>query len=224
MLDIVQPVPMAGQKRPTTPDHESSKKQKLVHTASGNQERKSVDDHFQTRIDHSKGITVVQCRNYIDKAFQERACSLHHVRDLGLPVEVWQNVFSYVDPFSLAQVSRVASAFHTILTRSTNQERNDIHSGSARLRSSEDIWRSSRALFFPFLPQPPCGTSEQAIWKLLLGKSCQFCGLAEPASDGTAYNSDLGLLSTRIVWPFAARGCGRCLQQRICDVSRNKRC
>lgn len=136
----------------------------------------------------------------------------------GLPAHIWQNVFLYLPPLSLGRLLLVNRAFHTLLTRVDDEPDRGSHhiSPSLRLVSSETIWSSARKAYFPTIPRPLVGHSELSMWRLLKGRRCQFCARIsrfEPHPAST-WEGGPGGDGIRVVWPFAVRTCGRCLEER----------
>ena len=129
----------------------------------------------------------------------------------GFPLKIWQHIFTYLTPQTLGHLLKVNRAFNHSLTLLDGPIQGRDTSSILRPLSSEEIWQSSRGLYFPLLPKPLPGCSELTMWKLLLGTKCQFCYQAQ-SDRGFGYNGN------RIVWPFAVRCCAKCLEDRTRNV------
>ena len=137
----------------------------------------------------------------------------------GLPVEIWQHIFSFVPPVFLGRLLRVNRAFHVYLTSaSRNQARAESGSRHAVLPiSADDVWAASRKRFAPGLPKPTLGLSELERMRLLRGRQCQICGEVKVQNFATSSESPLesgpGDKGVRVIWPFGVRSCGPCLHK-----------
>ena len=137
----------------------------------------------------------------------------------GLPVEIWQHIFSFVPPVFLGRLLRVNRAFNAYLTSATsdpaNREMGNRH--AVRPVSADDVWASSRKRFAPGLPRPTLGLSELERMRLLRGRQCQICGEAKTQNFATSSESPLesgpGDKGVRVIWPFGVRSCGPCLHK-----------
>lgn len=125
----------------------------------------------------------------------------------AIPREIWQNVFTYLSPSTLADVLRVSRTFNHVLSCSEDEAEGCATKGALRLLSSQNIWESARSFHFPLLPKPLTGCSELAMWRLLLGEKCQFCHQVQ--TDG-----GVGFYGNRIIWALALRTCAKCLNER----------
>lgn len=115
--------------------------------------------------------------------------------------QTWQLIFTHVDPSTLARLLRVCKKFEACLTSLPS----DPTLQQLHLQPGEHIWRSSRTLNFPDMPDRSLGCTEITLWRDLLGsKHCSICG-HEPSSESGVESSTL------IIWPFEARLCQRCL-------------
>lgn len=139
----------------------------------------------------------------------------------SLPEPVWQHVFTFLPPLSLARIIRVNKAFRGLLTENAALSGTSISAGALNLRNSEEIWAVSRQRHYPSLPRPLASLSELDSWKLLGGRSCQFCGKVPKATSVTHshWKSGPGEKGIRIVWSFGIRSCGRCLFERVQKVT-----
>ena len=137
----------------------------------------------------------------------------------GLPVEIWQYIFSFVPPVFLGRLLRVNRAFHVYLT-STTRSQARAESGSRHAIqpvSADDVWAASRKRFAPGLPKPTLGLSELERMRLLRGRQCQICGEVKAQNFATSSESPLesgpGDKGVRVIWPFGVRSCGPCLHK-----------
>ncbi|KAF1992161.1 hypothetical protein K402DRAFT_416633 [Aulographum hederae CBS 113979] len=135
---------------------------------------------------------------------------------LGIPAEVWQNVFLHLAPRTLGICLSVTRAFHILLT-ATGYPGNRSVPGRLCLITSESLWARSRGTFHPRMPRPLLDTSELTMWKLVGGRLCHFCGKSTPQTPApvNGQRRDPGKRRVRIIWPFAVRSCYLCLQQHV---------
>ncbi len=146
----------------------------------------------------------------------------------SLPPALWQHVFCYVPPVYLGRLLHVSRKFNQYLTLSNvKADPAQSHNGILRPLSAEAIWTASRRLFCPGLPKPLKGKTELHMWRLLRGRNCQVCGVVRKASStsdpGNLWESGPGPDHVRVVWPFALRCCGDCLQKvskKVCVLPR----
>lgn len=137
----------------------------------------------------------------------------------GLPVEIWQHIFSFVPPVFLGRLLRVSRAFYVNLTSATSESASrDTESRHAvRPVSADEVWAASRKRFAPGLPRPTLGLSELERMRLLRGRQCQICGEAKVQNFATSLESPLesgpGEKGVRVIWPFGVRSCGPCLHK-----------
>lgn len=142
-----------------------------------------------------------------------------HAQPSGLPVEIWQHVFSFVPPVFLGRLLRVSRAFYVNLTSATSEPvSRDMESRHAvRPVSADEVWAASRKRFAPGLPRPTLGLSELERMRLLRGRQCQICGEAKVQNFATSSESPLesgpGDKGVRVIWPFGVRSCGPCLHK-----------
>lgn len=137
-----------------------------------------------------------------------------------LPSELWQHVFRYLPPHSLAKVLRVDRRLNACLTSDTPREINDTPLGVIKPLPSEEIWKTSRQTYYPSFPSRSPGCGERILWTLLGGQDCQFCG-REPVERSNApspWAAGPGDKAICIIWPFGVRSCGPCLRQRVQSV------
>jgi len=144
---------------------------------------------------------------------------ISHAQPSGLPVEIWQHIFSFVPPVFLGRLLRVNRAFYFYLTSATNEPTcRDMDSRHAvRPVSADEVWAASRKRFAPGLPRPTLGLSELERMRLLRGRQCQICGEAKVQNFATSSESPLesgpGDKGVRVIWPFGVRSCGPCLHK-----------
>lgn len=137
----------------------------------------------------------------------------------GLPVEIWQHVFSFVPPVFLGRLLRVNRAFHAYLTSAIGEEPNSKlwKRPAVQPKNANDVWTASRRRFARGVPKPLVGSSELDMWRLLRGRQCQICGESKVQSFATGTESPLesgpGDKSLRVIWPFGVRLCGPCLHK-----------
>ncbi|KAI9740536.1 MAG: hypothetical protein M1834_005117 [Cirrosporium novae-zelandiae] len=137
-----------------------------------------------------------------------------------LPMEIWQFIFTFVPPVFLGRLLRVNRAFNKCLSlRLDEQSNHSSHSsGALKLRDSESIWKASRSLWCPGMPKPLSHLKEIDIWRLVCGRSCQFCGKTGlppvPSVSISPWTAGPGESDVRVIWPFSVRSCGPCLMER----------
>ncbi|KAF2147690.1 hypothetical protein K461DRAFT_325134 [Myriangium duriaei CBS 260.36] len=134
----------------------------------------------------------------------------------NLPVPVLQHVFSFLSISDLFHCLHVNRHWRNGLTFVPDSFDNGGH--SLQLRSGDEIWGISRKNFTSGLPEPLKGTSEFRMLTLLLGKRCEQCEALPtlPAVSSAVWNSgpgrDESRAGVRIIWHFAVRLCGNCLE------------
>lgn len=142
---------------------------------------------------------------------------------LGLPAEVWQRVFTFCHPRTLASCMLISKPFRFCLT-----EVRDEASAAARVPSkglkmmpSDEVWRASRYLYHSSMPRKNLCQTELATWRLLRGNKCQFCGYTTlgKTPDRRGNEAGPGKDQVGIVWPFAVRCCGQCINSKTQPVS-----
>lgn len=144
---------------------------------------------------------------------------ISHAQPSGLPVEIWQHIFSFVPPAFLGRLLRVNHLFYANLTSATNEpaSRDMENRHAVRPVSADEVWAASRKRFAPGLPRPTLGLSELERMRLLLGRQCQICGEAKVQNFATSLESPLesgpGDKGVRVIWPFGVRSCGPCLHK-----------
>lgn len=136
-----------------------------------------------------------------------------------LPAELWQHIFCFVPPLFLGRLLRVNHAFHAYLTSGKANEQDskpEPHSIVQPL-NPQTIWAASRRRFCPGLPKPIRGISELDMWRLLRGRNCQICNQTKASSLTSSpenpWESGPGENGVRVIWPFAVRCCGKCIQE-----------
>ncbi|KAH8689214.1 hypothetical protein BGW36DRAFT_78931 [Talaromyces proteolyticus] len=135
-----------------------------------------------------------------------------------LPMEVWQHVFSFLDPKTLGILLRVNRTFNSYLASSDIHPDDTPTYGVLRPVNPMSIWSKSRRFFYPVMPKPLAGMTELDMWKLIGATSCQFCkkkGLnnSSPRS-ASPWERGPGLDGVRIIWPFGIRTCSQCFFAR----------
>ncbi|OCL11927.1 hypothetical protein AOQ84DRAFT_335103 [Glonium stellatum] len=138
----------------------------------------------------------------------------------GLPPEIWQNIFLSCSPVTLGRLLQVNRAFHSYLTDAQSVSDAKPTSGRLSVLRPESIWSSVRNAHFTKPPRPLPGMSELEMWRLILGKKCQFCGKIDHSISGDKlWDKGPGPDGVRIVWSFGIRACGKCLLE-TCDMER----
>ena len=133
----------------------------------------------------------------------------------GLPGELWQHVFKFLPPHSLGCALRVNKSFNLLLSPSqTELPVNCAALGATKYVHPNAIWAASRKFFHTGMPRPLFSMTELDMWRLILGKACQFCDKhpSSPVSSTTPWDSGPGVNGVRIIWPLGVRACGDCLQ------------
>lgn len=152
------------------------------------------------------------------REFQDHGHSLPSTA--GLPAEIWQHVFLNFSPAMLARCLRVNKAFNIYLTRVKSGTNAQSPKPVVSTVESESIWTQARKTYYPNLPRPLARCSELDMLKLTGGRSCQFCNRPPLPTPVTGiFAAGPGLDGLRVVWPFAIRTCGRCLDQQTLKVS-----
>lgn len=136
-----------------------------------------------------------------------------------LPVQLLQQVFLHLSPVMLSRCVCVDSAMKHALTeaQALPKEKTSVY----RVMDSEAIWTHSRKVFAANLPKPLPHCTELEMLQLVGGKTCQFCArdaVSAPAT--TPFNAGPGPDGVRVIWPFAIRTCGRCLDINTLKVRR----
>lgn len=126
-------------------------------------------------------------------------------------LDIWQKVFTFLSPRTLARILRVSKKFQICLQNTEAEIEHARRGGAFVLSSSDSVWKASRELHFPGMPAPPVGLSEQDLWKLLTGRHCLVCEHTGTMSKAEA--------ETTVVWAFATRLCQDCIGQQTQDVS-----
>lgn len=158
-----------------------------------------------------------------------------------LPPEVWQYIFTFLDPFCLGRIMRVNKTFHTILdaTHAFPENRNRLnltHWQDREMDTKEErpvhhllglqppelIWSISRRCWLKSMPRPLEGMNELEMFRLILGVPCQYCGKRPPPltppSQLDPWSLGPGVDGIRIIWPFGIRSCGSCFEKHSVKV------
>ncbi|KAI1180543.1 hypothetical protein F4777DRAFT_252097 [Nemania sp. FL0916] len=140
---------------------------------------------------------------------------------LQLPAEVWQHIFTFLQPKMLGRLLSVSRAFNSLLDSSSGHSpdaRLSLDTGSLPDLKPEIIWQLSRRRFWPTMPTPLRGYTELQMWQLACQKKCQFHNgigqLVSSHSDSSQY-VDEKHDSSQPIWPFALNSCRPCLMKRI---------
>ena len=188
--------------------------------------RKSHDgSHSRTRQDETTNKTgrVKSIPSLHALSLVHRDCS--EPRRTGvenlLPLELWQHVFTYLDPSSLGRLLCICSAFNTLLDPEKMLPK---HTGTnvVSLRPQNDIWSQSRRRWTSGTPRPLQGQTELEMWRLIRGSNCQYCGEASRAcpSSGSSdpWTAGPGSTGCRVIWAFGVRSCAACLRPQLVKV------
>ena len=141
------------------------------------------------------------------------------VQPAGLPMEIWQHIFSFVPPVFLGRLMRVGRAFQGYLTSNSSEEASHRLKNQCAVQpvSADEVWAASRKRFASGLPKPTLGLSELGRMRLLRGRQCQICGDVKNQNFATSFESPLesgpGEKGIRVIWPFGIRSCGPCLHK-----------
>jgi len=135
---------------------------------------------------------------------------------LNLPAEIWQQIFLYLPPITLARLLSLHKIWNAYLTATHPPSNAKSALGRLCLIDSESIWTRSRNIHHGRMPRPLNSLSELRMWQLLGGRHCQFCG---PTSSTQHASAISGHRSVRVVWRFAIRTCMACLAARCQNVS-----
>lgn len=139
---------------------------------------------------------------------------------VSISPQLWQHIFTFLPPESLAPVLRVNKLFFDLLTNPTLAPNDDQEPGRVSLRSPEAIWTISRKTYHPEWPEPLAGLPELTFWQLILRSTCQFCQrkLRAIYDTGSPWESGPGHDGISVVWQFGIRTCGPCLMERVQSV------
>lgn len=144
-------------------------------------------------------------------------------RDISLPPELWQAISQHLTPRTLATLLRVNHMFLNCLTSEDAPNTKGCPTTSRQPMESNEVWLSSRRLYYPSLPRSSPACDERALWKLLRAENCQFCAKQATSRPDTSnpWTAGPGSDGVSIVWPFGVRSCGPCLRQRVQSVCSN---
>lgn len=139
---------------------------------------------------------------------------------LGLPEELWQQVFLCLPPVMLGRCLSVCRTFNTYLTKTKSSSLTIKSKDLVAIKDGEAIWTQCRKTFYPNLPKPLSRCSELRMLQLVGGRTCEFCHRQLPRLLATdPFHCGPGLGGLRTVWPFAVRTCGKCLESNTLKVS-----
>ncbi|KAI1770927.1 hypothetical protein F4818DRAFT_431516 [Hypoxylon cercidicola] len=128
-----------------------------------------------------------------------------------LPAEIWHRIFTFTPPKTLGNLLCVNKLFNAYLDPIScyRCEFSPFVSQTTSTLKPDAIWQLSRRRFWPRMPAPLMWKTELDMWRLVCGKTCQFCGKAELTSP----KSPRGQLREKPlhIWAFALRSCGSCL-------------
>ena len=132
----------------------------------------------------------------------------------GLPAEIWQSIFKQLHPTTLGCLMQVNHAFHRYLSDTKAHRWFNPRKGRLQVLDAETVWSDARKLSCPNMPRPLINRREKDMWKLILGRSCMFCGKVSRVRSHPEkpFENGPGLDGVRTIWPFAVRTCGPCLE------------
>lgn len=142
---------------------------------------------------------------------------------VDLPPEIQQHIFTFVDPVSLGRLIRVNRRFRALLDPAVSLPPASDHKMQLAMQTQDLIWAISRRTFLQGFPKPMDKMTELEMWRLVRGRSCQFCGessqKAEPFPASDPWSAGPGPEGVRTIWPFRIRSCASCLQPRLVKVN-----
>lgn len=145
-----------------------------------------------------------------------------------LPHEILQHIFSFVDPISLGRLMCVNRSFHILLDPAKSLPQPSSQVKQLSMHHQDYIWTISRRSFLPGFPKPLDGMTELDMWRLIRGRSCQFCGkksmMKSSVSDTSPWNGGPGPNGVRTIWPFRVRSCGTCLETKLVKAGHSDHC
>ena len=109
----------------------------------------------------------------------------------AVPVELWAEIFVYLQPETLGKLRRVCRHFYKALV-------------------NENVWRRSRRIHAEDMPKPVFGLREWQMWELCKGAGCMLCDRYDGLPKGSG--------GVKIYWPFRVRCCPECLQENTTKV------
>lgn len=139
--------------------------------------------------------------------------------------EIWQHIFTFLDPLTLCRLCRVNKSFASYLEcGATPSARPDL-SLKACLKpiDGEAVWALSRQAHLPSLPAPISGISEYDMLTLITQAHCQTCHRKPtmPRSNINMWQAGPGVDGVTLIWPFKRRLCGTCFLKatvKVCDL------
>ncbi|KAF2237984.1 hypothetical protein EV356DRAFT_332412 [Viridothelium virens] len=133
----------------------------------------------------------------------------------GLPAEIWQNIFKQLHPLMLGRLMQVNRAFYRYLSDTEAHRWLNPRKDRLQVLDSEIVWSESRKHHCPKMPRPLINCHEKDMWKLILGQGCMLCSkiLRARSQSDKFFENGPGSDGLRIVWPFAVRTCGSCLER-----------
>lgn len=139
-----------------------------------------------------------------------------------LPAEIWHYIFTFIPPRNLGLMLSVNKSFNAFLNPSSEPSISPLSKSSRSILKPNAIWRASRRLFLPGMPNPLDGKSELDMLKLACSSSCQFCGKKRqptPTVPVDQWHPGPGESGVIPIWSFSAITCGPCIQQRCMKVA-----
>jgi F-box domain len=220
------PVPRASPhtrpaKRKWSPDHSDSSTATLIsqhETLPGTETVSPLDRDSPQASKRAKMEEPMLAKQSSDAA--ERSKPLDRSQ---LPAEMWQYIFTYLPPYSLGHLMCVNRIFHNLLAPGGTLPAPQLTGqGPLGLMEPDLLWSLSRRAFFPGMPRPLFSRSELDTWKLIRSNVCESCGKRNvstvPPVSKSPWAAGPGNDYVRIIWPFAVRSCGNCLQAPLQKV------
>lgn len=140
----------------------------------------------------------------------------------SLPLEVWQQIFTFTAPKTLGSMLRVNKAINSLLDpESPCPEPATPHRRTHLARRQPDeVWQQSRKRYRPRMPSPMDGMTELSMWRLACGLRCASCGKkGSPTATHDQWHSGPGENGVRPIWAFAESACGPCLKSQTVKVT-----
>ncbi|KAM3415523.1 hypothetical protein BST61_g9044 [Cercospora zeina] len=201
---------LSEESRPPTPSHKEAHPSPSTAEASG--ERTASHTGAKRKLSDVEQTADGEILVADDQAKKRKTSS----QLPQLSPAIWQRVFYLLPPAMLCRCLRVCKDFNRFLTSMKAPQGHQKDKSTARVVDSEAIWIQSRKTFFPQLPRPLRHHSELEMLQLVGGQACQFCGkLASPVPATSVFNCGPGADGVRVIFPFAVRTCGSCIEPRL---------
>lgn len=183
--------------------------------------KRKFDDELEKSSHEPEEDTTKRRKIVTASKPHEQIYSVEVPATAGKPVEIWQHIFSFCTPDALCLCLRVNKSFNSYLTRmSKSSTSRSKYARHLSITASENIWTMSRRAFAPVLPRPLSGFTEHAMFTLIGQSFCEKCKTYDTrtASPSSVWDSGPGLAGVRVIWPFAARLCGKCFVEETVTV------